>query len=134
MRKATFAGLLLLLASVLVAQQTLNNDAVIKLIKAGLSEDLILTTINASPGNYDTSAKGLIALKGAGASDKVVAAIVVKASGGQPAAAPGGGAGVGGGGSSATTIGTGAATGGVPAGGDSVGVYYQDQVRGAWEE
>jgi hypothetical protein len=62
----------------LLAQQMLNNDSVIKLAKAGLSEDLIITTINASPGAYDASANGLIALKGAGVSDKVVSAIILK--------------------------------------------------------
>jgi hypothetical protein len=65
--------------------KTLNNDAVIKLVKAGLSDDLIVTTINASAGNYDTSADGVIALKAAGGSDKVVSALVVKASAPPPA-------------------------------------------------
>jgi hypothetical protein len=58
-------------------------------VKAGLSDDLIVTTINGSVGNYDTSANGLIALKGAGASDKVVSAIVIKMTGaGAPTSAP----------------------------------------------
>src|SRR5581483_8215647 len=88
------ACLVVLPGSALLAQQSLNNDAVIKLVKAGLSEDLIVTTINSSPGTYDTSANGLIALKKAGATDKVVAAIVLKASGASaaqpstPAASP----------------------------------------------
>jgi len=60
----------------LKAQSTLNNDAVIKLVKAGLSEDLIISTINSQPGTYDTSTDGLIALKSAGISDKVVNAII----------------------------------------------------------
>lgn len=67
--------------------KTLNNDSVIKLVKAGLSDDLIVTTINASAGRYDTSADGVIALKSAGVSDKVVSAIVVKASAPPPAPA-----------------------------------------------
>jgi hypothetical protein len=71
----------------LKAQSTLNNDAVIKLVKAGLSEDLIISTINSQPGTYDISTDGLIALKSAGISDKVVSAIVMKVSGGAPAAA-----------------------------------------------
>jgi hypothetical protein len=76
---------------VLLGQQTLNNDAVLKLVKAGLSDDLIVTTINASPGTYDISANGLIFLKQGGADDKVIAAIVTKSSSapaGPPAAAP----------------------------------------------
>jgi len=68
------------------AQQTMNNDAVIKLVKAGLSEDLIISTINSQPGAYDTTTDGLIALKKAGVSDKVVGAIVTKSV--APVAAP----------------------------------------------
>jgi len=70
------------------AQKALNNDSVIKLIKAGLSDDLIVAAINGSAGTYDTSADGLIALKTAGASDKVLSAIVQKASAPPPAAIP----------------------------------------------
>lgn len=81
MRKTLLAAAFLAICPFFVAQQALNNDSVIKLVKAGLSEDLILSTINASPGTYDASASGLIALKTAGASDKVVTAIVLKASG-----------------------------------------------------
>jgi len=87
MRKSFFTALLLLVCSALTAQQALTNDSIIKLVKAGLSDDLILSTINASAGTYDTSADGLIALKGAGVSDKVVAAVVVKGSGNVSAAA-----------------------------------------------
>src|ERR1035438_10440991 len=71
MRKSFLAVLLLAFCPPLVAQQALNNDAIIKLVKAGLSDDLIVTTINASPGSYDASANGLIALKKANVSDKV---------------------------------------------------------------
>src|ERR1017187_8310526 len=70
----------MVICPLLVAQQALNNDSVIKLVKAGLSEDLIVTTISGATGNYDISADGIIALKTAGVSDKVVAAIVAKGS------------------------------------------------------
>jgi hypothetical protein len=79
MRKFLLFTILLMFSSLLIAQQALNNDAIIKLVKAGLTEDLIITTINASPGTFDTSVDGLIALKTAGVTDKVVAAIVTKA-------------------------------------------------------
>lgn len=88
MRKILFALLFLAVCPLLAAQQALNNDAVIKLVKAGLSDDLIVSTVNASPGTYDTSADGLIALKSAGVSDKVVAAMVSKAFAPALAAAP----------------------------------------------
>jgi hypothetical protein len=92
-RKNILAVVFLAICPLLFAQQALNNDSVIKLVKAGLSDDLIVTTVNGSAGAYNTSADGIIALKTAGVSDKVVAAIVLKASGssnpapGTPAAA-----------------------------------------------
>jgi len=59
-------------------QKTMNNDSVIKLVQAGFSEDLVVSTINASPGDYDTSVDAIIALKTAGVGDKALAAIVAK--------------------------------------------------------
>ena len=116
MRKTLISLVFLASCSLLVAQQALNNDAIIKLVKAGLSDDLIVTTIDASPGSYDTSANGLIALKKANVSDKVVAAIVRKASGVAPASTAGAAA---------------ANANGLPPGIDDVGVYWKDQT-GAW--
>ena len=81
MRKTLLAVLFLVLCPLLEAQQSLNNDAIVKLTKAGLSDDLIVNTINASVGTYDTSTNGLIALKKAKVSDKVVSALLLKASG-----------------------------------------------------
>lgn len=114
MRKTLFAVLFLSLCPILMAQQALNNDAVIKLVKAGLSEDVIVSTVNSSPGIYDTSADGLITLKTAGVTDKVVGAMIARASGiaPAPAAAP--------------------VSSGPPAGIDEVGVYYKDK-SGAWQ-
>ena len=91
MRKSFLALLFVVMCSFLTAQQAIDNDSVIKLVRAGLSDDLIVSTINASPGAFDTSATALIALKSAGASDKVVTAIVLKGTGGAstaPATAP----------------------------------------------
>jgi hypothetical protein len=87
MRNVLYAVLLLAFCSpLLLAQQTLNNDTVIKMVKAGLSDDVVVATINSSPGIYDTTPDGLIALKQAGVSDKVIGAIVNK--GAAPAAPP----------------------------------------------
>jgi hypothetical protein len=116
MRKSLFAVTLILVTSVLFAQQPLNNDGVVKLVKAGLSEDLIISTVNASPGTYDTSANGLIALKTAGVSDKVVSAIVVKAAGGNVGS---------------VQAGASPAASALPPGIDEVGVYYRNKT-GAW--
>jgi hypothetical protein len=127
---------LLLMGSMVFAQEALNNASVAKLVKAGLSEDLIVTTINSSAGQYDTSANGLIALKKAGASDKVIAAVLLKASGSTAttASAP-----------ASTTPGSQApaasesngvtlAPGALPNGVDSIGVYYLDKDGRTWQE
>jgi hypothetical protein len=79
-RKNILMVVFLAICPLAFAQQALNNDAIIKLVKAGMSDDLIVTTINAQPGAYDVSPDGLISLKTGGASDKVVSAIVLKAS------------------------------------------------------
>jgi hypothetical protein len=88
MRKIIMGLALLSICVVAAAQQSLNNDAIIKLVKAGLSDDLIVSTISSQTGAYDTSTDGIIALKTAGVSDKVIAAIVAKASAPPSAATP----------------------------------------------
>jgi len=133
MRKIIHSALLLLFFPMLNAQQAMNNASVIQLVKAKLSDDLIVTTINASPGTYDTSAAGIISLKNAGASDKVVSAIVLKASGASTGA-PAAGTAVGVGNSTFGNTAPGADPSGIPPGIDSVGVYYLDQNAGTWQE
>jgi hypothetical protein len=100
--------------------------------KAGLSDDVIVTSINSSPGTYDTSTDGLVALKKAKISDKVVSAIIVKNAGGGPAAAPAPAAEAPGGFNATAGVGA-IGVPAIPAGVDSVGVYYQDP-SGAWQE
>ena len=78
MRNRLIAVLFLVVPSLVLTQQTMNNDIVIKMVKVGLSDDVIVTTINTSRGTYDTTANGLIALKQAGVSDKVISAIVAR--------------------------------------------------------
>jgi hypothetical protein len=118
MRKSVFAVFSLIFCLAAAAQQAMNNDSIVKMVKAGLSDDLIVSTINASAGTYNTSADGIIALKTAGVSDKVVAAVVARASApAVPVAAP-----------PPTPV---AAAFTLPPGIDDVGVYYKDKT-GAW--
>lgn len=63
-------------ACALFAQQILDNDAVLKVVKAGLSEDVVVSMVNNQPGKYSVTPDDLIALKSAGVSDKVIAAMV----------------------------------------------------------
>jgi hypothetical protein len=114
MRKGLILVAIFALCPILLAQG-LDNNAIIKLAKAGMSDDVIVSTVNASQGNFDTSANGLIALKNAGVSDRVISALVLKASGATPAAAQ----------VAATSASA------LPPGIDDVGVYYMDK-SGKW--
>lgn len=61
------------------AKEVLTNDDVVKLVKGGLPESVIIQKIRASERKFDTSADGLIQLKGAGVPDKVIEAMVAPA-------------------------------------------------------
>jgi hypothetical protein len=68
----------LLLSSAAFAQATLNNDSVLKMVKGGLGEDVIVSVIQNQPGHYDLTPDSLITLKHEGVSDKVLAAMAAK--------------------------------------------------------
>jgi hypothetical protein len=63
------------------AQETMTNDEVISLSKAGLNSSLIVGKIRTSKTNFDLSTDSLIALKKAGVSDDIVAAMLEAKSG-----------------------------------------------------
>ena len=67
--------------SLVLAQTVMTNATVIKMTKAGLTENVIISSIDSHPGNYSTDPDDLIALKTARVSDKVIAAIIAKATG-----------------------------------------------------
>jgi hypothetical protein len=71
-----FVAVILSGLSAVFAQESLTNDSVIKLVKAGLSEDLIVQTINSQPGKYALGADDILALKNARVSDKIIAAML----------------------------------------------------------
>jgi hypothetical protein len=83
MTKIRIASCFLLVAGLALAQQTLNNDSVLKLVKAGMGDDLIVNMINTQPGAYSVTTDDLIFLKAAGIPEKVIGAMVVKGSGTQ---------------------------------------------------
>ena len=57
-------------------QKPLNNDGVIKMVQAHLSESVIVSAIQSSPAQYDTSPDGLIALQKAGVTQNEMNAIM----------------------------------------------------------
>lgn len=68
-------------AATAAAPAVLNNDAIIRMSKAGLETGLILQTIRSQPGQYSTSADDLITLKEAGVPQPVIAAMLAHGSG-----------------------------------------------------
>ena len=61
-----------------VQPKSLNNASIIRMVGAGLSDDLILQAIAAQPGQYSTDADALVDLKDAGVSEHVIAAMINK--------------------------------------------------------
>ncbi len=64
-----------------VTTENLNNDSIVKMIGAGLSEMVVIAKIKSSNSSFDTSAAALQSLKKQGVSDTIVLAMVQKASG-----------------------------------------------------
>jgi hypothetical protein len=92
MKRPNFLAFFLLAAVVCFAavpaqaQETMNNDEVITLTKAGLNPTLIVGKIKTSKTNFDLSTDSLIKLKQAGVTDDVVAAML-EAKSGKPVSA-----------------------------------------------
>ncbi len=111
--------LLFALAFLAVAQDVLTNDSIVKMVKSGFGESLIVSMVQGQPGKYSLSPDELMKLKDAGVSEKILTAMASKGSGGG-SAAPG-----------AAPSGAAAGDSDIPQGID-IGVYYKK--AGAWEE
>ncbi len=61
--------------------RALTNDMIVRMVKAGLDEPIILQTVQTQPGRYDTAPDDLIALKDADVPPRVILAMQAKASG-----------------------------------------------------
>jgi hypothetical protein len=78
-----FLGLLLALCSPLpsLAQEPLTNETIVKLVKAGIGDDVIVGMIQSQLADFSLGADQVLALKHEGVSDKILAAMVNKAQG-----------------------------------------------------
>ena len=56
----------------------LNNGSIMRMVGAGLSDDLVLQAITSQPGQYTTDADSLVELKKAGVSERVISAMMNK--------------------------------------------------------
>ena len=80
-RRSRWAIVCLVCAAAVFAEQVLDNDAVVKLVKAGVSENIILEMVKKQPGTYSFTADDVIKLKTAGVPDRIVAAMIERQSG-----------------------------------------------------
>lgn len=62
-------------ASAPASGAVITNTDVLQLVRAKMPDPVVLAKIKSSPTKFDTSAKALIALKQAGASDAVILAV-----------------------------------------------------------
>lgn len=62
-------------------QAALDNDAIIRMSKAGLDDALVLQTVRTQPGAYRTGPDDLIALKAAGVPEAVISAMMAHGTG-----------------------------------------------------
>lgn len=69
---------LLFAASVCISAGPMKNDDVIKLVRAGMAENLILSTIDASETQFDTTADALIKMKEARVPDTIIQRMILK--------------------------------------------------------
>src|SRR5436305_6707349 len=60
---------------VATSSKLMSNDSVIRMVKAGLSDDLIVQTIGTQPGKYSVDADSLVELKQAGVSERILDAM-----------------------------------------------------------
>jgi hypothetical protein len=81
--KRLIGALVLALAIFATAQQqeTLTNETVLKMVQAGLGENLIVTMIQGQPGKYVVTPDEMIRMKQAGVSEKILTAMAAKAGG-----------------------------------------------------
>ena len=73
---------------VLSSEEVLTNESIVKMFKAGLSEEVIINVVNLQPGKYSLSTDDLIALKNANVSPRVITAMMNKSQGAPAASVP----------------------------------------------
>jgi hypothetical protein len=88
LRNPKLLFIFLIACALAYAQQVLNNESIVKMVRAGLSDDVIVSMVQSQPGKYAVGPDDLIALKNASVSARVINTLVKKSSGDQPEAAP----------------------------------------------
>lgn len=86
-RSLLMLPLLMMLHWTLPAQETLTNESILKLVKAGIGDDMIVNMIKTQNARFSVSTDDVIALKGGGVSEKIIGAMVSKGNVASPAPA-----------------------------------------------
>ena len=68
------------------SQEVLTNQSVIRMVKAGLSEELILNVVKQQTSAFSVGSTELVELKMAGVTERIITAMIAKAMGPAPAA------------------------------------------------
>ena len=82
MRILIMTVLLSALAITASAQENLTNDSILKMVKSGLGDDLIVSMVRDHPGTYTLTPDVVVQLKRAGVSEKILTAMTNKSAGG----------------------------------------------------
>jgi hypothetical protein len=76
MTKRLLALSVLVWTTAVGASSSLDNDSILKMVSAGLGEDVMVAVINSQPGSYSVGPDELIKLKADHVPDRVIAAMV----------------------------------------------------------
>jgi hypothetical protein len=76
MRKLKCVLVAVLLSAAAFSQALLTNEVIVRMVKAGVSDDVIVTMVGDKVGQYSLAPNDLIGLKQSGVSDKVIGAMV----------------------------------------------------------
>ena len=82
-----FSILLVSFATALVSSaedEILTNGSIVKLVKAGMSEEVVINMVKTQPTGFDVTVDGLLALKTNGVSDKIINEMVLYGHGASP--------------------------------------------------
>lgn len=79
MKKLLLGAILIFYSFILFAQnEVLTNQSIIDMLELGFSNDIIVTKINTSKNNFDTSIQALKELKEKGVSNDIIVAMMQK--------------------------------------------------------
>lgn len=81
MKTLCIVALSVVFLSSLSAQEVLNNESIMKLIKAGMSEEIVLNIVKTQPAKFALGVDEVLALKTGGVSEKIINAMILREKG-----------------------------------------------------